>query len=87
MAHRILLVLPPHSLTGFAKAALKTILGRLQKSIICQTRPEASLEIHTLDLSELETTKESFQGDSTIENSWNPLAGKFRTTTRPAQCL
>ena len=87
MAHRILLVPPPHSLTDFAKAALKPILGRLQKSIICQTRPEASLEIHTLDLGELETTKEGFQGDSTIENSGNPLAGEFHTTAQLAQCF
>ena len=87
MAHRILLVLPPDSLTDFAKAALKPILGGLQKSIICQTRPEASSEIQTLELDELETTKESFQGDSTIENSWNPLAGKFHTTTQSAQCF
>ena len=87
MAHCILLVLPPHPLTDFAKAALKTILGRLHKTIICETRHEASLEIHTLDLDELETTKKSFQGDSTIENSGDPLAGIFHTTTRPAQCF
>ena len=87
MAHRILLVLPPHPLTSCAKAALKPIVGHLQKSIICQIRLEASLEVHTLDLGELETTKESLQGDSTLEGYENPLAGEFCTTTQPAQCL
>jgi len=29
--------------------------------------------------------KESFQGDSILENYGNPLAGKFRTTTQLAQ--
>jgi hypothetical protein len=43
------------------------------------------LEVHTLDLGELETTKESFQGDSILEGSGNPLAGEFCTTTQPAQ--
>ena len=82
MAHRILLVPPPDPLTNCAKATLKPILGHLQKTIICQTRLEASLEVHTLGLGELETTKESFQGNTTLENSRNPLASKFRTTTQ-----
>jgi len=56
MAHRILLMHPPDPLTDRAKAALKPILGFLQKSIIHQTRIEASLKLHTLDLGELETT-------------------------------
>jgi hypothetical protein len=81
MAHRILLVPPPDPLANCAKAALKPILNRLQKPIICQTRLEASLEVHTLDLGEPEATKESSQGDSILENSGNPLAGEFRTTT------
>ena len=84
MAHRILLVLPPDPLAIPAKATLKPILGHLQKAVICQTRLEPSLEVHALDLGELETTKESFQGDSTLENSGNPLAGEFRTTTQLA---
>jgi len=84
MAYRILLVLPPDPLTSRAKAAFKPIVGRLQKSIRCQIRLGASFEVHTLDLGELETTKESFQGDSTLEGSENPLAGKFCTTTEPA---
>ena len=87
MAHGVLLVLPPDPLASCAKAALKPILGHLQKTIVCQTRLEASLEVHTLDLGELETTKESSEGNSAIENSENPLAGKFRTTTQPAQCF
>ena len=85
MAHRSPPVLPPDPLANYAKAALKPILGHLKKPIICQTRLEASLEVHTLDLGELETTKEGPQGDPTIENSENPLAGEFRTTTQPAQ--
>ena len=84
MAHGILLVPPPDPLANRAKAALKSILCHLQKTVICQTRLETSLEVHTLDLDELETTKESFQGDSTLENSGNPLAGEFRTTTQLA---
>ena len=86
MAHCILLVLPPDPLANRAKAALEPILGHLQKTIICQRRLEASSEVHTLDLGELETTKESSQGDSTLENLGNPLAGGFRTTTHPTQC-
>ena len=84
MAHRILLVPPPDPLANCAKAALKPILGHLQKTIICQTRLEASLEVHTLDLGELETTKESSKGNSTVKNYENPLAGKFRTTAQLA---
>ena len=84
MPHYILLVPPPDPLANCAKAALKSILGHLQKTVICQTRHEASLEVHTLDLGEFETTKESFQGNSTLENSGNPLAGKSRTTTQLA---
>ena len=84
MAHRILLVPPPDPLANCAEAALKPILGHLQKTIIRQTRLETSLEVHTLDLGELETTKESSQGNTTIENSGNPLAGEFRTTTQLA---
>ena len=82
MAHCILLVFP---LADRAKAALEPILGHLQKAVICQTRLEASSEMHTLNFGELETTKESSQGDSTPENSGDPLAGKFRTTTHPTQ--
>ena len=81
MAYRILLILPPDPLAIRAEATLKSILGHLQKTIICQTRREASWELHSLDLGELETTKESFQGNSTLENSGNPLAGEFDTTT------
>ena len=84
MAHSIFLVLPPDPLANRAKAALEPILGHLQKTIICQTSLEASSEIHTLDLGELEPTKESPQGDSILENSGDPLAGRFRTTTHPA---
>ena len=84
MAHRILLVLPPDPLANCAKAALKPILGHLQETIVCQTRLETCWELHTLDLGELETTKESFQGNSTLENCENPLAGEFRTTTQLA---
>ena len=84
MAHSILLVPPPDPLANCAKAALKSILGHLQKTVICQTRLETSLEVHTLDLGELETTKESFQGNTTLENSRNPLTGEFRTTTQLA---
>ena len=84
MAHRILLVLPPDPLADCAKAALKPILFHLQETIVCQTRPEASLEVHTLDLGEFETTKESPEGDFTLENPGNPLAGEFRTTTQLA---
>ena len=87
MAHCILLVLPPDPLANRAKAALEPILGHLQKTIICQRRLEASSEVHTLDLGELETTKESSQGDSTFENSGNPLACEFCTTTHPTQCF
>jgi hypothetical protein len=83
MAHRSLLVPPPDPLANCAKAALKPVPGHLQKPIICQTRLEPSLEVHSLDLVELETTKESSQGDSILENSGNPLAGEFRTTTLP----
>ena len=85
MAHRILLVLPPHPLTSCAKTALKPTVGHLEKSIICQTRLEASLEAHTLDLGELQATKESSEGHSTNESSRNPLASKFHTTAQPAQ--
>ena len=85
MAHRVLFILPPDPLSNCAKAALKPTLSYLQKSMICQIRLEASSEVHTLDLGELETTKESFQGDSTIENPGNPLAGEFCTATQPAQ--
>ena len=81
MAHRVLLVPPPDPLANCAKAALKPVLGHLQKTIICQTRLEASLEVHTLNLGELETTKESSQGNFTLENPGNPLAGEFHTTT------
>ena len=84
MAHCILLILP---LADRAKAALEPVLGYLQKAVICQRRLEASSEMHTLDFGELETTKESSQGDSTLKNSGNPLAGEFRTTTHPAQCF
>ena len=84
MAHGILLVLPPNPLTDCAKATLKPILGHLQKTVICQTRREASWELHSLDLGELETTKESSQGNPTLKNSENPLAGEFRTTTQLA---
>ena len=83
MAHRILLVLPPGPFANRAKAALEPILSCLQKTIICQRGLEASSEVHTLDLGELETTKESPQGDPTLENSGYPLAGRFRTTTHP----
>jgi hypothetical protein len=85
MAYHILLVLPPDPVANCAKATLKSTLGYLQKPIICQTRLEASLEVHTLNLIELEMTKESSQGDPILENSVNPLAGKFCTTTEPAQ--
>jgi len=85
MAHRILLVHPPDPLTNRAKTALKPILGLLQKSIICQTRIKASLELHILDLGELETTNQRFQRNATFEGSGNPLAGEFRPTTQPAQ--
>jgi len=85
MAHRILLIHPPDPLIDSAKAALKPILELLQKSIICQTRLEASLELHILDLGELETTNQSFQSNSTLEDSGNPLAGEFRPATQPAQ--
>jgi len=85
MAHRILLVLPPHPLTDCAKAALKPIVGHLEKSIICQTRLEASSKVHTLNLGELQTTKETSQGYSALESSGDPLAGRLRTTTQPAQ--
>ena len=78
MAHCVLFVLPPDPLANFAKAALKPTLCYLQKSMICQIRLEASSEVHTLDLGELETTKESSQGDSTTENPGNPLAGEFQ---------
>ena len=84
MAHRILLILP---LADRAKAALEPALGYLQKAVICQRRLEASSEMHTLDFGELETTKESSQSDSTLENSGDPLTGKFRTTTHPTQCF
>ena len=84
MAHCILLVLPPDPLPNWAEATLKPILDHLQKTVICQTRFEPSLEVHTLDLGELETTKESFQGNSTFENTGNPLAGEFRTATHMA---
>jgi len=84
MAHRILLIHPPDPLTDRAKAALKPILDLLQKSIICQTRLEASLEFHPLDLGELETTNQSFQRNFTLEGSGNPLAGEFRPATQPA---
>ena len=84
MAYRILLILPPDPLAIRAEATLKSILGHLQKTMICQTRLKTSLEVHTLDLSELETTKESFQGNFALENSGNPLAGEFRTTTQLA---
>jgi hypothetical protein len=87
MAHRSLLVPPPDPLANCAKATLKPTLGHLQEPIICQTRLETSSEVHTLDLIELETTKEGFQGDSILENSVNPLTGKFRTSTKPAQRL
>jgi len=85
MAHRIPLVLPPHPLTNWAETALKPIVGHLQKSIIYQARLEASWEAHTLDLGELQVTKKSPEGHSTDEGSRNPLAGKFHTTTQPAQ--
>src|SRR5258706_1895696 len=85
MAHRILLVPPPDPLANRAKAAFEPILCYLQKTIICQTRLETSLEVHTVDLGKLETTKESPQGDSILENSGNPLAGEFHTTTPPTQ--
>ena len=84
MAHRILLVRPPDPLANCAEATLKSILSHLQKTVICQTRLETSLEVHALDLGELETTKESSQGDSTLENSRNPLACEFRTTAQLA---
>ena len=84
MAHCILLILPPDPLAHCAKAAFKPILGHLQETVVCQTRLEASLEFHTLDLGKLETTKESFQGNSTLENSGSPLAGEFRTATQLA---
>ena len=77
MAHRILL-------TNCAKATLKPILGHLQKTMICQTKLEASWKFRALDLGVLETTKESFQGNFTLENPGNPLAGEFCTTTRLA---
>ena len=85
MAHRVLFILPPDPLANCAKAALKPTLCHLQKPIICSTRLEASSEVHTLDLGELETTKESSQSDSTVENSGNPLADKFRTAAQPTQ--
>ena len=84
MAHGILLVSPPDPLAIRAKATLIPILSHLQKTVICQTRLEASWEFHTLDLGELETTKESFQGNSITENSGNPLASEFRTTAQLA---
>jgi hypothetical protein len=87
MAHRSLLVPPPDPLANCAKATLEPTLGHFQKPIICQTRLETSSEVHTLDLIELETTKEGSQGDSILENSVNPLAGKFRTSTELAQRL
>ena len=68
MAHRILLVLPPDPLANCAEAALKPVLGHLQKTMICQTKLEASWKFRALDLGELETTKESFQGNFTLEN-------------------
>ena len=84
MAHRIFLVLPPDPLANCAKAALKPILFRLQETIVCQTKLEASWELHTLGLGEVETTKERLQGNFTLENSGDPLASKFRTTTQLA---
>ena len=84
MAHRILLVSPRDPLAIRAKATLIPILCHLQKTVICQTRFKSSLEVHALDLGELETTKESIQGNSTLENSGNPLAGEFRTATQLA---
>ena len=87
MAHCVFFVLPPDPLSNCAKAALKPTLIHLQKPIICSTRLEAASEVYALDLCELETTKKSSQGDSTIENPGNPLAGEFRTTTKPAQCF
>ena len=84
MAHGILLVPPPDPLAIHAKTTLKSILRHPKKPVICQTRLEASLEFHTLDLGKLETTKESFQGNSTLENSGSPLAGEFRTATQLA---
>ena len=80
MAHRVLLA-PP--LANRTKAALEPILCHLQKTIICQRRLETALKVHTLNLGELETTKESSQGDSIFENPGDPSAGKFHTTTHP----
>jgi len=87
MAHCILLVLPPYPLTDCAKAALKAIVGLLQKAIVCPTGLEAARKVHALDLSELETANESPQSDAILEDCENPLAGKVGTTAPPARGL
>jgi hypothetical protein len=87
MTHRILLVLPPYPLNDCAKTAHKHILSLLQKSIICPTRFEASLEVHALNFGELETTNQTFQGDPIFEDAGDPLTGEICATTQAAQRL
>jgi len=81
MPHCILLVLPPYPLTDCAKAALKIIVGLLQKAIVCPTGLETAWKVHALDLGELETANESRQSNSILEDCENPLAGEVGTTT------
>jgi len=87
MAHCILLILPPYPLTDCAKAALKAVIGLLQKTIVCPTGLEAAWKVHALDLGELETANESLQRDAIPEECENPLAGKVGTTTPTARGL
>jgi len=87
MPHCILLVLPPYPLADCAKAALKAVVGLLQKAIVCPTGLEAAWKVYALDLGELETANESLQSDSILEDCEHPLAGKVCTTTPPARGL
>ena len=81
MADSVLLVLPPYPFTDCAKAALKAIVGLLQKAIVCPTGLEAAWKVHVLDLDGLETADESPLSDAILEDCENPLAGKIGTTT------
>jgi len=87
MAHCILLVLPPYPLTDCAKAALKDVVGLLQKAIICPMGLEAAWKVHALDLDAVETANESLQSDVILEDCENPLACKVGATTAPARGL
>ena len=87
MTNSILLVLPPYSLTTCTKAALKSILGLLQKAIICQTGLEATRKAHALDLSQRETTNESVKDGPIFEHYGNPLTGEVGTATQAARGL